>query len=187
MPALLALINSAYRGEVSMLGWTTEAHLIAGEQRTDLTSLTAVFELPGSYFRVAEDEYGILVACVNLQQRGEDLYLGMLSVKPDLQNRGLGKRMLQEAEALAMEFGCPRIIMTVISVRTELIDWYKRHGYADQGGRDMPPPRGREVHVLQDPRDGGEAHDLLPFAPQKPYIACQHERQEQQRPKHERI
>jgi hypothetical protein len=33
-PALLALINSAYRGEVSMLGWTTEAHLIAGEQRT---------------------------------------------------------------------------------------------------------------------------------------------------------
>jgi ribosomal protein S18 acetylase RimI-like enzyme len=134
-PALLALINSAYRGEVSMQGWTTEAHLIAGEQRTDLPSLKEVFELPGSYFRVAGDAYGILVACVNLQQRGEDLYLGMLSVKPDLQNHGLGKMMLQEAEMMATELGCQRVIMTVISVRTELIDWYKRHGYVDTGVR----------------------------------------------------
>ncbi len=135
LPTLLALINSAYRGEVSMQGWTTEAHLIAGEQRTDLPSLKAIFELPGSCFRVAGDAYGILVACVNLQQRGEDLYLGMLSVKPDLQNHGLGKMMLQEAEMMATELGCQRIIMTVISVRTELIDWYKRHGYVDTGVR----------------------------------------------------
>jgi len=135
MPALLALINSAYRGEMSKLGWTTEAHLIAGEQRTDMPSLMVVFETPGSIFRVAVDASGKLVACVNLQHRGDDMYLGMLSVSPLLQNQGLGKRILHEADKHAVSCGCRSIFMTVISVRAELIEWYRRHGYADTGVR----------------------------------------------------
>ena len=135
LPALLALINSAYRGEVSRQGWTTEADLISGEQRTDLPSLKAVFGQEGSVFFVAEDGGQNLLACVNLQQRKHDLYLGMLSVHPEHQNRGLGKRMLKMAEFHAGHVGCSRIIMTVISLRVELIAWYKRHGYAETGVR----------------------------------------------------
>lgn len=135
LPALLALVNSAYRGEVSRLGWTTEADLISGDQRTDLPSLEVVFDQEGSVFFIAEDSGGKLLACVNLQQRKHDLYLGMLSVHPELQNRGLGKQMLQMAENHARNVGCSRIIMTVISLRVELIAWYKRHGYADTGVR----------------------------------------------------
>ena len=34
IPSIVALLNSAYRGESSMKGWTTEAHLIGGNVRT---------------------------------------------------------------------------------------------------------------------------------------------------------
>ena len=38
VPQLVSLVNSAYRGDESRAGWTTEAELLAG-QRTDPESL----------------------------------------------------------------------------------------------------------------------------------------------------
>jgi hypothetical protein len=35
--------------------------------------------------------------------------------------------------------------MTVISMRTELIDWYKRHGYIDTGDREPFPVN--DIHI----------------------------------------
>jgi acyl-CoA-binding protein/ribosomal protein S18 acetylase RimI-like enzyme len=135
IPALLQLLNSAYRGESSKQGWTTEANLIAGEQRTDAATLQQVIEQTGSIILKAQNEQNEIIGCVNLQQQGEKLYLGMLSVSPALQGAGIGKQLLHAAEVHAKQVGCRKIYMSVISVRTELIDWYKRHGYKETGER----------------------------------------------------
>ena len=67
------------------------------------------------------------------------LYLGMLTVNPELQNSGIGKKMLEFAQNFAIDLGLKSITMTVISVRIELIAWYERHGYIDTRKREPFP------------------------------------------------
>jgi ribosomal protein S18 acetylase RimI-like enzyme len=66
-------------------------------------------------------------------------YLGMLTVRPDLQDRRLGRGLLEEAEQIAAARGARRIRMTVVNVRAELIGWYERRGYGLTGER-LPFP-----------------------------------------------
>lgn len=133
IPALVSLLNSAYRGEASQQGWTTEAHLIAGEVRTNEAGLLEVMQKPRSIFLKYLDDAGNIVGCVNLQSKLNKMYLGMFAVSPALQGAGIGKKILQAADEYARSLGSSAIFMTVISVRTELIDWYNRHGYAHTG------------------------------------------------------
>lgn len=132
IPALVALINSAYRGEGSKQGWTTEADLIGG-LRTDEEDLTGIFKDPDTTFLKYSNEAGELTGCMRLQQRGNRLYLGMLTVAPTLQAQGLGKKLLKAADEMAKTKQCQAIFMTVFSVRPELIAWYERHGYRKTG------------------------------------------------------
>ncbi len=129
------LLNTAYRGEASKQGWTTEAELIAGDTRTDETMLQRVMKQPGSVFLKYTDDQHLIAGCVNLQQHDEKIYLGMFSVSPQLQGAGIGKQLLKAAEEYAVFKKCHAIYMSVISLRTELIAWYKRHGYSDTGKR----------------------------------------------------
>jgi ribosomal protein S18 acetylase RimI-like enzyme len=133
--AITALLNSAYRGESSTKGWTTEAHLIAGNQRTDAAEVQQVLQQPGSVFLKYTAADNPLIGCVNLQLQQGKLYLGMFSVSPLLQGAGIGKQLLQAAEEYAGQKGIAVIYMSVISLRTELINWYIRHGYRDTGKR----------------------------------------------------
>ena len=135
VPVIRQLLNSAYRGESSRQGWTTEAHLIGGEVRTSDEQVLQTMHGAGSVFLKYIDESGKMVACVNLQQQHHKLYLGMFSVSPGMQGSGIGKKMLGAAEEYALQLQCSSIYMSVISVRTELIDWYKRNGYAETGER----------------------------------------------------
>ena len=133
VPAITALLNKAYRGESSTKGWTTEAHLIAGNTRTDEKNLQQIMQQPGSIVLKFINEQEAIIGCVNLQQHGNKIYLGMLSVLPQLQGFGVGKHLLQAAEEYAQYLQCGSIYMSVISVRTDIINWYKRHGYTDTG------------------------------------------------------
>lgn len=135
LPALESLLNSAYRGESSTLGWTSEAHIIKGEKRTDIPSLKVLMDDPLTEFLKYEPENNVLTGCVCLQQKKEGIYLGMLSVSPLQQNAGIGKLLLEAATQYARSKNSPRIFMTVISVRQELINWYLRHGYRETGER----------------------------------------------------
>lgn len=130
--ALTILVNSAYRGDSSKKGWTTEADLLDGV-RTDSVSLTAMMKTPGCVIFKYIDVHGGLLGCAYLQIQQTKLYLGMLTVSPELQGRGIGKQLLAAAENYAKQNHCTAITMTVISVRQELIAWYKRHGYCDTG------------------------------------------------------
>lgn len=132
--AVKDLVNAAYRGESSKQGWTTEAGLISGETRTNDEIVFEVIQQAGSVILIYKEEE-VISGCVNLQQHGNKIYLGMFSVSPALQGRGIGKKLLQAAEEYALHINCIAIYMSVISVRNELIDWYKRHGYADTGER----------------------------------------------------
>lgn len=134
-PQIVRLLNTAYRGESSRKGWTTEADLIAGDVRTDLQNVTSVMAIPGSVFLLYTTADGNPDGCVNLQVQEGRLYLGMFSVHPELQGAGIGKKLLMAAEEYARFAGVKRIYMSVISVRDELISWYKRHGYTDTGER----------------------------------------------------
>lgn len=132
IPALDKLVNSAYRGDSSKKGWTTEADLLDG-LRTNPESLKKMINEPGAVILKYADKNGVLLACVYLKIKENNLYLGMLTVSPELQSKGIGKQLLIAAEAHAKEKGCQKITMTVISVRHELIAWYERHGYRATG------------------------------------------------------
>ncbi len=125
--ALSVLINSAYRGESSKKGWTTEADLLGG-MRTDEESLHQLIKKEGSVLLVYSS-HNKIIGCVNLQKQGEKMYLGMLTVLPRMQARGIGKKLLQASEEYSNQQECSAIIMTVISMRQELIQWYERRGY----------------------------------------------------------
>jgi len=122
--ALSVLVNSAYRGDTSRAGWTTEADLLDGT-RTDAEALRDLIKTPGTtILKCIKDDQ--IVGCIELRNETGKLYLGMLTVLPSLQGKGLGKDLMQAAEDEAIRQRCTSIFMTVISVRKELIDWYIR-------------------------------------------------------------
>jgi len=141
--ALNKLINSAYRGETSKKGWTTEANLLEGKRTTDAELTEIIQDKKNTILKFTENNQ--IIGCVLLIEKEDQLYLGMLTVLPELQNSGIGKKLLQQAEIHASALGLSKIVMTVISVREELISWYKRNGYVDTGARE-PFPVG-DVHV----------------------------------------
>lgn len=136
---IVQLLNNAYRGESAKKGWTNEAHLISGEIRTNEQTIVQLINQPGSVFLTCTNIHHQLIGCVNLQKHKHKLYLGMLAVSPHFQRAGIGKILLLAAEEHAKTINCDTIYMTVISVRTELIDWYKKHGYSDTGVRKAFP------------------------------------------------
>lgn len=135
--SLNTLINSAYRGESSKKGWTTEAHLLEGGRTTEAELLDIIQDASNTILKFSDN--GKIIGCVLLKVKANELYLGMLTVSPDLQNSGIGKKLLQQAEVFAAAMHLPKIIMTVISVREELIAWYNRNGYVDTGAREPFP------------------------------------------------
>jgi len=131
VPLLNKLVNSAYRGDSSRKGWTTEADLLDGT-RTDENAIKEFLTEPGStILKYLEGEK--IIGCVRLLKHGHQLYLGMFAVDPNLQNKGIGKKILIAAEEEAQKQNCQSIDMTVISERAELIDWYKGKGYVEVG------------------------------------------------------
>lgn len=125
------LINSAYRGESSKKGWTTEEHLLGGIRTNESQLRETISQKGHRIFKYTVDNQ--LVGCVLLESKNENLYLGMLTVSPELQARGIGKIMLEECEKTAKLEGYKAIEMTVISVRHELIAFYERRGYIKTG------------------------------------------------------
>jgi len=140
--AIVPLVESAYRGKASRVGWTTEADILDG-QRIDHQGVAEAISKPDSRVLLAERE-GVLLACAHIEKRGTDGYFGMFAVLPGLQNAGIGKRVLAEAERqVRVDWGCTRMRMTVIDLREDLIAWYQRRGYR-RTGEHAPFPYGDE-------------------------------------------
>jgi len=161
-PAIVALVESAYRGDASRAGWTTEADLLDGG-RTDADAVRTAISRPGSVIMLAyraapparpEDgghaatdaaAFDELLACCQLRDEGDGRgYFGMFAVRPDRQASGIGRATLAEAQRrVTAQWQCHLLRMTVIRQRTELIAWYERRGFA-LTGKTIPFPYGND-------------------------------------------
>jgi GNAT superfamily N-acetyltransferase len=127
LPALLALINLAFLAEEP---WAIGDRLDADE--------LAHYLQKGELLVV--DDGGAPVACVYVAVEPDGAgYLGLLSVHPSQQGKGLGSRLIGHAETWARGKGCTRMELQIIDVREELLAYYGRHGYAVADSRPVPP------------------------------------------------
>lgn len=157
LPAVADLVNSAYRGETSRQGWTTEADYLDGQRTNPQTLARDLAAQKDAVLLTLRDEAdGPLLGCVWLEPAEAGVwYLGMLTVRPNLQDRRLGRTMLDAAEAYVRERGGQRVRMTVVHIRDTLIAWYERRGYVATGER-RPFP-------YEDRRFGEPRRDDLEF------------------------
>lgn len=132
IPAIVDLVTTAYRGDASRMGWTTEADLLDGN-RIDAELLRQDIARPHSRVLLAESG-GMLLACAHVAAEDDAGYFGMFAVRPDRQGNGLGKQVLDKAEEVVRDgWRLPLMRMTVIDARAELIAFYERRGYRRTG------------------------------------------------------
>ena len=121
------LLNLAYRGEK---GWTTENSLVSGDRST-ISDIKLSIE--NSIFLIYKKNSD-LVACICLEAKDHEVYIGSFAVHPDYQAGGLGKSILRAAEKYSIdELEAKKFIMVVLSKRIELISFYERRGYQKTG------------------------------------------------------
>ena len=118
--AIVSLINAAF---------IVEKFFIDGD-RIDLEQVRAFFQ--SGEFLVAE-EGGSLAGCVDVDQRGERAYFGLLSIGPTRQRSGLGSRLVAAAEEWALARGCRYMDLRVVDLREELPGFYRKRGYIEIG------------------------------------------------------
>lgn len=132
LDAIVDLVTSAYRGDSSRAGWTTEADFLDGN-RIDREVLRADIERPRSRVLLAERDRQLL-ACAHVSEEDGAGYFGMFSVVPGLQGGGIGKQVLAECERIVREeWQLSAMRMTVIDIRDTLIAFYERRGYRRTG------------------------------------------------------
>ena len=144
------LVNSAYRGESSKIGWTTEADLLDGIRVDEERLVDFIQKKDSMLFKYMDDENKI-IGCVHLEKHGYKLYLGMLTVSPELQGRGIGKEMMKEAEVQAKAVNCSAVYMSVITDRRVLLEWYIKHGYKNTGVKKPFPSHDKRFGLPKKP------------------------------------
>jgi ribosomal protein S18 acetylase RimI-like enzyme len=132
VPALAALIERAYRGPEAAKGWTNEAEILTGP-RSSPEEIAALIRDRNARFVTARDK-GTIAACALVKREANGAYFGMFAIDPDLQGGGLGKLMMGHCEEAARVLWASKSMrLTVISLRSKLIEWYERRGYQRTG------------------------------------------------------
>ncbi|MBT8409591.1 MAG: GNAT family N-acetyltransferase [Alphaproteobacteria bacterium] len=152
--SLHQLVESAYRGESSKVGWTTEADLLGG-QRTDARELADIVGDPSQHMLVMRQGDALVGSILVADKSDGRAYFGMLTIDPKHQAVGLGRQLLAAGEDAARSFGATVMECQVIRQRDELIAWYARQGYVDTGDT-RPFP-------MHDPRFGLPKRNDLEF------------------------
>lgn len=154
---IVALANLAYRGTGAGASWNAEEGIIEGQRLNEELLREDLAAKPNGALLVWRDESnGQLLGTAWLNPEGDGVwYLGLLTVRPDMQNRQLGRTLLAAAEAYARERGGTRIRMTVLHVREGLVAWYERRGYSKTGETEPFP--------YEDERFGKPLRDDLYF------------------------
>lgn len=130
--SIVDLVESVYRGDSSMKGWTTEAHLLGG-QRVDQQMVNDMIAKPNAALLVYGSPERVL-ACVFLEREASGVHLGMLSVSTSLQGQKIGQKVLEFCETfIQKEWGEKELHIEVLWQRTELIAWYERRGFRKTG------------------------------------------------------
>ena len=144
-PEIIDLVNLAFRGSGSSASWNVEDGIIEGQRLNESLLREDLAAKPEGYLLMHRDEAnGTLLGTVWLDPAENGVWrLGLLTVRPDLQKKQVGRQLLAAAESFAKARGARRIRMTVVNVRDLLIAWYERRGYT-RTGETQPFPYGDE-------------------------------------------
>lgn len=143
-PEIIRLVNGAYRGDGSATAsWNIEEGVLEGTRTDDSLLREELGVRPGSHLLVHREPADGSILGTVLLAPSEDAawYLGMLTIRPALQNRQLGRTLLSAAEEFAKDRGARSICMGVLNARSTLIAWYERRGY-HRTGKSKPFPYG---------------------------------------------
>jgi ribosomal protein S18 acetylase RimI-like enzyme len=155
---VIDLANLAYRGrEGAIPSWNIEKGIVGG-QRLDPSLLREELAAKpnGALLVYREDPDGPLLGTAWLNPESKDAWsMGLLTVRPDLQNQHLGRKLLAAAEDYARDRGAKRMRIGVLHVRDTLIAWYERRGYRATGET--------EPYPSDDPRFGTPLRENLHF------------------------
>jgi len=152
-PAIIDLINVAFRATGPTASWNIEAGIIEGQRMNDSLLREDLATSPEAHLLVTRDPVdGSVLGTVWLDPKKDGVwYLGLLTVRPALQKQQRGRALLAAAEEFAKQRGAGRIRMTVVHVRDPLIAWYQRRGYALTGEtKPFPYHDKRFGHPLRD-------------------------------------
>jgi len=139
---LTRLINSAYR---------VEAFFIIGDRITDPEVLTRIQGDDSDFLVVDAPMAGGLSGAVYVERRADHGYFGLLSVDPDVQGTGLGRLLVEAAEAHCRAAGCRALEIDIVNLRTELPSFYAKFGFTPVGVTPFPAPGKlkQPVHMVQ--------------------------------------
>jgi ribosomal protein S18 acetylase RimI-like enzyme len=133
-PAIIDLANLAYRGTGPSASWNIE-HFIEGQRLNESLLREDLASKPHAHLLTFRDApngplLGTVLLDPQLDHKQDGIwYLGLLTIRPDMQKRQLGRTLLAAAEDFAKQRGAHRIEMTVVNLRDTLIAWYRRRGY----------------------------------------------------------
>ena len=134
--AIARVINEAYQVEAFFkVGDRTNPREIAGF-------------LQAETFLVAVDDEDSVVGAVRVSVAGRKGHFGMLAVANVFKGTGLGRRLIEAAEAFAAGRGCTSMDLEVASPRAELPDFYRKFGYELTGTAPWPD---HALHELKHP------------------------------------
>ena len=178
---IVPFINQAYRGESSAKGWTTESTILEG-QRLDNEMAKEIINKESCEIlmlllhidKVTSNDVNdnqkkfidhaislddnkkqlFIIATVSPEQDGDSMHLNMLAIHPELQSYGIGKYMMNAVEKKTKDSNISKVVLTVISCRSELVSYYERRGYTMNGNKHRFP-------AYDDPRFGIPKRDDL--------------------------
>lgn len=137
--AMVSVINAAFAIETFLDGTCTDE-----ERQAELMT-------QGS-FLLGHDRSSHLVASVYVAVRGVRGYLAMLAVDPAHQGKGLGRAMVKSAENYCRQQRCKAMDLSVLSLRPELLPFYRKLGYVETGAEKFQTSRplkaGAECHCI---------------------------------------
>jgi GNAT superfamily N-acetyltransferase len=136
VPAVTAIINTAFL--------EAERFFIDGDRIDE----PEVRRLQGDGAFLIASEAGEDLGCVYVSPRGDTAYLGLLSILPGRQAKGLGSSLLAAAEHWCAEAGCNAIDIRVVSLREELLPFYRQRGYVERGTEPFDGPSKLPCHFV---------------------------------------
>jgi predicted N-acetyltransferase YhbS len=87
-------------------GWTTEANILEGSRTNEVELIEIIADTKKTMLKFTENNQ--IIGCVLLVEKEQELYLGMLTVSPELQNSGLGKNYCNRGRSSCTALGLPK-------------------------------------------------------------------------------
>jgi ribosomal protein S18 acetylase RimI-like enzyme len=120
--AVAAIVNAAYAVYVSRIGKPP------GPMLDDYGALIAAGAVS-----VIDEPDGRIAGLIVLLSKPDHLLLDNIAVRPDRQGQGLGRRLIEFAEAEARRLGCAELRLYTHEKMTENISLYQRLGFVETG------------------------------------------------------